>query len=149
MYSKLSHVTISSHNHGVIATDPPVCGACPGDAGKSGTRSAKKRESSQLWNSVALRACRGPQTPLQILCETGLHIWPTPLRARVPAVASGSVASGGMSKRKGGSHLENALAKFQCVPLRNPRLRSAFGRPSDVVVVFRRVRHPSSCPPPR
>jgi hypothetical protein len=37
MYSKLSHVTMSSHNHGGIATDPP--GAClPWRAGKSGTR---------------------------------------------------------------------------------------------------------------
>ena len=25
MYSKLSHVTMSSHNHGGIATDPPGC----------------------------------------------------------------------------------------------------------------------------
>ena len=27
MYSKLSHVTMSSHDHGDIAMDPPACGA--------------------------------------------------------------------------------------------------------------------------
>jgi hypothetical protein len=68
MYSKLSHVTMSSHDHGDIATDPPACGACPGGAGKSGTRSANETRKF-LGNSIVWPAYTYRSPKLHLFCE--------------------------------------------------------------------------------
>ena len=55
-----------------------------------------------------------------------------------------------MSKRKGGTHLENALAKFQCVPARvSPGPRPRFLRPREDPALTRCFPLPSPSLPPR
>ena len=130
--------------------------------GRVGRARRTKRESSwgtRLFGPLTVpRDCRLLRTPRKMTRVVRAPARGTPLRpARAPAAASGSVASGSMSKRKGGGHLENALAKFQCVPLRPPRLRSggpatwssARSAASGVTLPARRRADPldAACPP--
>ena len=104
MYSKLSHTTMSSHSHGGIATDPclPVGASeeCVEGRPAEGKKVLELQENEPVENIARWPiSARGPVRPA---------------RRRVLAVAA-RAGSAGMSKRKGGSHLENALAKFQYV----------------------------------